>query len=90
MSIDEIITQMRQSPHNVDFKDLTRVCKAKFGEPRQTAGSHIIFKTPWLGDPRINIQNANGKAKSYQVKQVLLAIAKLDGKSAGDGSELDS
>jgi hypothetical protein len=78
MSVDEIVTQMRQSPHNLDFKELVKVCKAKFGEPRQTGSSHMIFKTPWLGDPRINIQNANGKAKPYQVKQVLLAIDKLE------------
>jgi hypothetical protein len=78
MSVDEILIQMRQSPHNLDFKELVKVCKAKFGEPRQAGSSHMIFKTPWLGDPRINIQNANGKAKPYQVKQVLLAIDKLE------------
>jgi hypothetical protein len=32
---------------------------------------------PWPGDPRVNIQNAKGKAKPYQVRQVLKAIAKL-------------
>ncbi len=78
MSIDEIIKQMRQSPHNLDFKELVKVCKEKFGEPRQVGSSHVIFKMPWLGDPRINIQNANGKAKPYQIKQVLLAIDKLE------------
>jgi len=31
-----------------------------------------------LGDPRINIQNANGKAKPYQIRQVLAALEKLD------------
>ena len=31
----------------------------------------------WPGDPRVNIQNNNGKAKHYQVKQVLQAIEKL-------------
>jgi hypothetical protein len=36
-----------------------------------------VFKTPWLGDPRVNIQNVKGKAKAYQVRQVLLVIAKL-------------
>jgi hypothetical protein len=36
-----------------------------------------VFKTPWLGDPRVNIQNDKVKAKAYQVRQVLLAIAKL-------------
>jgi len=31
-----------------------------------------------LGDPRVNIQNARGKARPYQVRQVLLAIDKLE------------
>lgn len=33
---------------------------------------------PWSGDPRINIQEKNGKAKDYQVKQVIKAIEKLE------------
>jgi hypothetical protein len=36
-----------------------------------------VYKTPWSGDPRINIQKSKNKAKAYQVKQVLLAIEKL-------------
>jgi uncharacterized protein YoxC len=32
---------------------------------------------PWPGDPRINIQNDDGKGKAYQVRQVLDAIKKL-------------
>ena len=39
-----------------------------------------MFKMPWQGDPRINIQDASGKAKPYQVRQVLQAIDKLEGK----------
>lgn len=81
MSIDKIIIQMRQSPNNVNFGDLVRVCTEKFGEPRKGSGSHTkIFKMPWSGDPRINIQETKGKAKAYQVKQVLLAIDKLESK----------
>jgi hypothetical protein len=38
-----------------------------------------VFKTPWPGDPRVNIQNDKGKAKAYQVRQVLEAISKLKG-----------
>ncbi len=49
-----------------------------FGSARQTSSSHRIYKTPWQGDPRINIQNHKGKAKAYQVKQVLMAIEKLE------------
>ncbi|HEY5331533.1 MAG TPA: hypothetical protein VIJ79_16760 [Acidobacteriaceae bacterium] len=68
---------MRDEPGNVKFTDLHKVCEQFFGAPRRSAGSHVIFKTPWLGDPRINIQNDKGKAKTYQVRQVLLAIDKL-------------
>jgi hypothetical protein len=37
----------------------------------------LVITTPWPGDPRVNIQNAKGKAKPYQVRQVLQAIEKL-------------
>ncbi len=49
--------------------------------PRQTGSSHaVFFKTPWPGDPRVNIQNNKGKAKAYQVRQVLKAIDKKESK----------
>lgn len=57
---------------------MCKVCDHYFGEPRQKGTSHRIYKTPWRGDPRINIQNDKGKAKAYQVKQVLLAIERLE------------
>lgn len=68
---------MRREPCNVKFIDLLKVCEEYFGQARQSGTSHTIFKTPWHGDPRINIQNDKGKAKAYQVRQVLLAIDKL-------------
>jgi fructose-specific component phosphotransferase system IIB-like protein len=41
----------------------------------------VVFKTPWRGDPRVNIQNDKGKAKAYQVRQVLKAIDKKEAMS---------
>lgn len=73
-NIEKILEQMRQAPASVRYADLFKICVAYFGEPRQSGGSHAVFKTPWPGDPRVNIQNANGKAKHYQVRQVLDAI----------------
>jgi hypothetical protein len=75
--VEKILDQMRREPASIRFADLLKVCKRFFGQPRQTSSSHVIFKTPWLGDPRINIQNEKGKAKVYQVRQTLLAIEKL-------------
>jgi hypothetical protein len=73
---DKIIKQMREHPKDVSFGDLCRVCDYYFGEAR-LSGSHRIYKTPWQGDPRINIQNDKGRGKAYQVRQVLRAIDKL-------------
>jgi hypothetical protein len=79
VSSTKILEQMRREPANVRFGDLKKVCEQYFGKPRQAGTSHAIFKTPWTGDPRINIQDDKGKAKVYQVRQVLLAIDKLEG-----------
>lgn len=54
------------------------MCDFYFGEARQSGSSHRVYKTPWQGDPRVNIQNDHGKAKAYQVKQVLKAISRLE------------
>lgn len=78
----KILEGMRRSPANVRFNDLFKVCVEHFGEPRQHGTSHAVFKTPWAGDPRVNIQAEKGKAKAYQVRQVLLAIDKLGGFSS--------
>lgn len=78
--IDKTLEAMQKSPQNVRFEDLTRVCQLHFGEPRQNRTSHHVYKTPWIGDPRVNIQKGkDGKAKAYQVKQVLQAIMKSQG-----------
>ena len=74
---EKILEQMRREPANVKFNDLFKVCEVHFGKARQSGSSHAIFKTLWQGDPRVNIQNDHGKAKAYQVRQVLEAIDKL-------------
>jgi len=72
------IAKMRVNPRNIRFEDLAKVCVHYFGPPRIAGGSHAVFKTPWPGDPRVNIQNDHGKAKAYQVRQVLTAIEKKE------------
>ena len=77
-SLTEILDLMRRNPAGVRFTDLCKVCDHFFGEPRQANSSHRVYKTPWPGDPRVNIQNDKGKGKAYQVKQVLKAIERLE------------
>lgn len=76
-SIEDLVKQIKRNPKNVRFDVICKVCGYYFGEARQK-GSHFIYKTPWQGDPRINIQNDKGKAKVYQVRQVLRAIERME------------
>jgi hypothetical protein len=76
--VEEIVANMRRNPKGIRYRDLCKVCDFYFGEARQMGSSHRIYKTPWPGDPRVNIQNAGGMAKAYQVRQVLKAIDRLE------------
>jgi hypothetical protein len=77
-ALSDLIEAMRNSPAGVRFADLCKVCDHYFGPTQQSSGSHRVYKTPWIGDPRVNIQNDKGKAKAYQVKQVLKAIERME------------
>lgn len=76
--IPELVERMCADPHSIRFTDLCRVCDHYFGKPRQRGTSHRVYRTPWPGDPRVNIQNDKGMAKTYQVRQVLRAIERLE------------
>lgn len=80
------LEQMRRAPASVTYDDLAWVCQYYFGDPVGGSGSHSVYRTPWPGDPRVNIQNRSGRAKPYQVRQVPDAIDRLileSGESGG-------
>ena len=76
--VEHILAEMRRNPKGIRFQDLCKVCNSYFGAARQAGSSHRVYKTPWQGDPRVNIQNDKGMTKAYQVKQVLKAIERLE------------
>ncbi|NLF09506.1 MAG: toxin HicA [Pirellulaceae bacterium] len=78
IDLSKFVDFMKRNPQNVRFIDLCLVCDHYFGKPRQTGTSHRIYRMPWKGDPRVNIQSSKGKAKAYQVRQVLKAIKRLE------------
>ena len=80
-NLEKILQRMSEQPSGVRFEELKKVCEHFFGQARQSGTSHAVFKMPWLGDPRVNIQNDKGKAKAYQVRQVMAAIDRLKGQS---------
>lgn len=76
-SLEKKVEMLSQATGPVSFNDVKQICDYFFGSPR-IHGSHGIYRMPWAGDPRINIQNRKGKVALYQVRQVLKALAKLE------------
>jgi hypothetical protein len=76
--IEKRLAAMRANPKGVRFSDALKVAEYFF-EGRRGAGSHHVFKTPWPGLPRVNLQNDGGSAKEYQVGQLIEAVDKLRG-----------
>ena len=70
--LKKILDQMHQAPQGVRFSDLCKVCDHYFGPARQRGSSHIVYKTPWRGDPRVTIQNEKGMAKSTMKTKTIL------------------
>ena len=77
-STSEVLRKLRENPKGVRFAELARICEQYFGESRSPGTSHRVYRTPWRGDPRVNIQNDKGMAKPYQVRQVIKALEKLE------------
>ena len=78
--VEKLIASMADNPQGVRYEDLCKVCDFHFGEARQRSSSHRIYRTGMAGAPLVNIQRGEaGKAKPYQVRQVLKAIAEKEG-----------
>lgn len=72
---EKLLAAIRNNPAGVRFDDATNVAASYFGKPR-ISGSHHVYTVP--GGLRINLQpGKDGKAKSYQIDQLLAAIDSL-------------
>ena len=87
-SIEDILKEMRDQPGGVRFADACKVVTTYFGEPRQSGTSHKVWKMPWAGDPRVNMQRGkSGMAKTYQVRQAVQAIDHLIAQRAEEAAK---
>jgi len=65
----KLLKQARNNPKGLSFDDFkTLLNRCSWTEDHQT-GSHVIWYSP--AGFRLSIQNKNGMAKGYQVKQFL-------------------
>ncbi len=68
---DDIIKRARAAPGNLRFEEVVALAECAGFVHARTKGSHHIFKRPGYMDT-MNLQpGENGKAKEYQVRQVL-------------------
>ena len=77
MNKRKLLQQIVNNQKNVKFNSFVIVLEA-FGFYRaRTDGSHHIFKSSAVNQ-FINIQNVNGEAKPYQIKQFFSIVEKYN------------
>jgi predicted RNA binding protein YcfA (HicA-like mRNA interferase family) len=73
MKMRKLLAKALNAPQNLRFADLCALAAAFGYRLDRVKGSHHIFVHPQTTRP-LNLQNAGGKAKAYQVKQFLRDI----------------
>ena len=66
---------LKRNPKNIRFERICKIAEVFNFQMRKGKGSHFIFTRPGV-DELLNFQNIKGKAKPYQVKQLINIIEK--------------
>lgn len=70
---EKLLKKAKRSTTNFRFNDLIKLAELCGFELKRQRGSHVIMKHK-THDIFMNIQDKNGNAKPYQVKQLLKEI----------------
>lgn len=77
MKKEKLLKKIMSGGKNISFNDMVKLVEAYGFRLHRINGSHHIFNHPQV-DEIVNLQNAKGKARIYQVKQILSLIEKYD------------
>ena len=77
MNLRKRIARIIASPANVRFGEMVGIVEAFGFRLLRVSGGHHIFGRTGIPD-QINLQNVNGKAKPYQVRQFLKLIERYN------------
>jgi len=77
MKKQKLLQNILSSPQNVRFNEMVGLVEAFGFRLSRISGSHHIFTHPEITEI-VNLQNVNGQAKSYQVKQFLKLVERYD------------
>lgn len=78
---EKLLSKAKESANNFRFADLCKLAECYGWTFKNQDGSHLIYKNANLDITqgcRQTFQNENGKAKPYQVRQLLNAIENLE------------
>jgi len=79
---EKLLEKAKNSPHNLRFEEICALAECHGWEfVRQDGTSHKVYLHPALGNSAgalMNFQSKDGKAKRYQVRQLLDAIELLE------------
>ena len=76
-SLRRLLDRIKRSPHNTRFGDLCKLIEAAGIPRKRQSGSHRVYEDEADGI-FFNLQSApGGKAKGYQVRQVVRTIEDL-------------
>ncbi len=69
---EKLLKKAQNNPNGISFTDFVTLMEQAGWELDHQSGSHQIWYSK--NGYRISVQNRNGKAKGYQVKQFLTAL----------------
>ena len=73
----KLLQKVLVSQQNVRFSEIMSLLEAFGFKLSRISASHHIFIHPDI-DENINLQNVNGQAKSYQIRQFLKLVEKYN------------
>ena len=77
MNPSKLLKKALASPSSLRFEEAAALAVAFGFEPTRVRGSHHIFIQPGVHE-LVNLQNVRGKAKAYQVRQLLRLIERYN------------
>ncbi len=75
MNKQKLLARLLNNRNNVRFSDFSLLLEAFGFRLMRSEGSHNIYGNESIAE-MINIQNVNGEAKPYQIKQFLTVVEK--------------
>jgi hypothetical protein len=77
MSKQKLLKKILAGSKNIRFDEMVALINAFGFELARVSGSHHIFIHPAV-DELLNLQNVNGQAKPYQVRQFLKLVERYN------------